>query len=724
MTKQNLFDMDRRFPHRLRKHLPRLHLFQNAVWGVLTLVGGVFLGGVGIYFFGTLPVERIKNPRLPEATILYDRSGEHELYRLYDEANREVVPHEAIPDLVRAATIASEDQRFFSHVGIDVPAIIRASVVNWRSKKIEQGASTITQQLARSLFLTREQTWKRKVEEIFLALKIERHFAKEAILDLYLNTVPYGSNAYGIETAAQTFFRKSATALTLEESALLAALPNAPTLYSPYGRAKDELRDRQANILAIMRDQGFITQTEFDQANSIDILSKIAPAKRPIVAPHFVFYAIEELEKEYGAEVLPTAGLKVITTLDIPLQNEAEAAVREGALKNRSYGAENAALVALDARSGEILSLVGSKDFFDTSIDGEVNIITSLRQPGSSFKPLVYAAAFEKGFEPETPIYDIPIDFGPNGSGGRYIPKNYDGSFHGRMTMREALARSLNIPAVTTMALVGLEPTIEFATRLGITSLNEPGRYGLSLVLGGAEVRPLDMASAFAVFSQEGRRIPPTSLQRVEKNGQELKLPGERKRENVLDPEVARKINSILTDNQARSATFGSRSPLAFPRGVTVAAKTGTTQNNRDAWTVGYTSAVSVAVWAGNNDNRPMREGSDGVYVAAPLWRSFMDRALERFPETGFTTYRPVKVLSENSGFGLLENEIHYFDRKNDREITEAEARDLKESRVKRTSSVDLILERADKSRGEEQPGLTSIETIKKLYLPRSAPTQ
>ena len=331
-------------------------------------------------------------------------------------------------------------------------------------------------------------------------------------------------------------------------------------------------------------------------------------------------------------------GFHIITSLDYDLQKAAEEAVQEGVARNMSRGATNAALVALDPKSGQILAMIGSRNYFDESIDGQVNVAIQSRQPGSSFKPIVYATAFEKGFQPETMVTDAPTNFGPDGNGKNYVPRNYDGKFHGTLPMRKTLAMSLNIPAIKTLAMSGLDNVINMAHRLGITTINDRKRYGLSLAIGGAEVRPIDMASAFSVFAADGRRFSPTPiLEVIYQDGSIYNRPT--RGEQVIDSEVARKVNSILSDNSARSAIFGPNSPL-YISGRTVAAKTGTTQEFRDAWTVGYTPNIAVGVWAGNNDSRPMAPGSDGVFVAAPIWRNFMDKVLDRYPNTAFSDYQ------------------------------------------------------------------------------------
>lgn len=693
-------------------------------WEIIWLFGLIVLGGglgiLAIYFFGTPSVTNISSFPLKQTTIFYDRTGTTELYRLYDEENRIVIQHDAIPNSIRLATIASEDANFYTHQGIDFFAILRALVVDIKSGEVKQGGSTITQQLARSLYLTREQTVQRKIREMFLAVKIDNYLSKNEILDLYLNVVPYGSNAYGIETASETFFNKKTQDLTLEESALLASLPNAPTFFSPYGTHTNDLRIRQQNVLTRMYDLNFITKKELDQALSTNIIAEIVSLKRNIVAPHFVFYVVNELEKTYTTEKLQTEGLRVYTTLDLNLQKAGELAVQNGAKKNLSRGATNAGLVSLDAKTGEILAMVGSKDYFDESIDGNVNITIRERQPGSAFKPFAYAEAFIKGFQPESPIIDRPINFGPDGSGHPYIPRNYDGKFHGLLTMRQALSMSLNVPAVQTLALAGVADTIDLATRMGITTLTDPKRYGLSLVLGGAEVKPIDMASAFSVFSQDGIRheIKPI-LKIIDQKGEKfVHVESNPEGVRVLDADIAQKINSILSDNVARTPIFGARSPLAFPFGTVVAAKTGTTQNFRDAWTVGYTPSIATAVWAGNNDNHPMQGGADGVFVAAPIWREFMNTALSHFPITGFTAYTKSNALSQTNTF-LTDTNVLFFDKKTGREISPEKAKKMKPERVeKRVVNDDIPQGISLESTPED--GAVPFNTVLPFYTSKS----
>ena len=625
----------------LRKFLSAFFSLVFEILYIAFLVGiGGMLGFLWIYFSDATDVSQLLERPLAETSVILDRTGTVPLYELHGEENRTIVSHDDIPNVVRLATVAAEDRSFYRNFGVDPFSIIRALRANFQAGHIEQGASTITQQLARIAFLSREKTVIRKIREAILAFKIERTFTKDQILDTYLNTVPYGSNAYGIERAAESFFGKHSKDLTLDEATFLAALPRATTHYSPYGANRDELRARQESILRYMELDGLVNEYDAQLARDTNTFAKLRPIEAPIRAPHFVFAVIDALEKRYGREFLETRGLRIRTTLDLSLQDEAEQSVVAGVQRNRKYNAENAALVAIDVSTGDVLSMVGSRDYFDTTIDGAVNVTMRPRQPGSAFKPFAYARAFEEGYQPETLVYDVPTNFGPDGSGRDYMPKDYDGKYRGALPMKEALPQSLNIPAVETLAVSGVPDVIGLARRLGISTLDDGRPYGLSLVLGGAEVLPIDMASAFAVFASEGIRREYRLILSVDSVDESIhdEFPVQEKR--VLNAEIARRINTILSNNSLRAPIFGTNSPLAFPKG-TVAAKTGTTQDFHDAWTVGYTPSISVAVWAGNNDNSPLRSGADGVFVAAPIWRDFLDRVMGRFPKASFASYDP-----------------------------------------------------------------------------------
>ncbi|MDP1620208.1 MAG: penicillin-binding transpeptidase domain-containing protein, partial [bacterium] len=401
------------------------------------------------------------------------------------------------------------------------------------------------------------------------------------------------------------------------------------------------------------------------------IARKIIPFSDAIDAPHFVFYVREELEKKFGSEKIEEGGLRIYTTLDYEKQKSAERIITESTANLKKYGASNAALVSLDPKNGQILAMVGSRDYFDDSIDGQVNVATRPRQPGSSFKPFAYAAAFEKGFQPETKILDIQTDFGADGSGKHYVPRNYDGKFHGVVTMRQALAMSLNVPAVKTLSLAGVQATIDLAHRLGITTLNDTSRYGLSLVLGGGEVKLLDETAGYAVFANDGKKNPPVSILKITDSHGKTIHTATAENTPVLDPQIARKIDSILSDNAARIPIFGPNNKLSIP-GKIVAAKTGTTSEFKDAWTVGYTPHLVTGVWVGNNNSRPMRAGADGSYVAAPIWNKFMSQALDDYPTEPFIAYE--KVEDKNKIQNDIAEKITYFKKSSGKKISAKKA--------------------------------------------------
>ncbi|HRY82697.1 MAG TPA: PBP1A family penicillin-binding protein [Candidatus Moranbacteria bacterium] len=702
----------------IKKHFKKIQ--KNNFFSVRTFLLGIFYFFMAVIFSGLLfiifayffiapGVKELPNRMAKGTTVIYDRTGEHILYEIYGEENRKILSHDQIPNSIRVATIVAEDASFYEHPGVDIPSILRALEINIRRSKFQQGGSTITQQLARNVFLSRDKTLKRKFLETIIAIKLENNFSKDEILDFYLNQIPYGSNAYGIQSASQTFFGKDAINLTLDEAALLAALPKATTLYSPYGNNKDALVSRQKSILSEIEKIGVADKEIIKEAFEENTLNKIFPPRKNIEAPHFVFYVKEMLEKEYGALSLETEGLKIYTTLDYDMQKRAEESVREGAVRNEKYRASNASLVAINPKNGEVLAMVGSKDFFDSSIDGQVNIATSLRQPGSSFKPFAYARAFEKGYQPETLLFDVPTNFGPDGSGKDYMPNNYDGTSHGLVSMRQALSMSLNIPAVETLYLAGINETIDLAEKLGISTLNNRNRFGLSLVLGGGEVKLLDMVSAFSVFANDGIKNPPSTILKIVDQKGNVIRENSNHNERVIYEQIARKISSVLSDNASRSAVFGSSSPLAF-KDREVAAKTGTTQEFRDAWTIGYTPSIAVGVWVGNNNNIPMKSGSDGIYVAAPIWRNFLDKELMFYPDEKFGLYEKVES-SKPMITGKASGEVRYYKIASGKKISENKAKKYKASEVRSQIEPDrhsiLFYVNKNAPLGPEEPDYT-----------------
>jgi 1A family penicillin-binding protein len=636
--------------------------------------------GVFLYAYLKAPIAaNLTKHASPQTTLIYDRTGQHILYKIHGEENRINLTHDEIPNSIRVTTVAAEDDNFYSHFGIDFFSILRALKNNIQKNNMSQGASTITQQLARNFFLTREKTIGRKIAEMILAIKIERKYTKEQILDMYLNEIPYGSNAYGIEAAAKTFFGKDAKDLTLSEAALIAAMPKATSYYSPYGNHLDKLLSRQQSILDRVGKLKLVDHVTVAKAKAEDITKKIIPFADTIDAPYFVFYARDELEKQFGTETLEQGGLRVYTTLDYDKQKLAEQVITSSDGDLKRYGATNAALISLDPKNGQILTMVGSKNYYDDTIDGQVNVTTRPRQPGSSFKPFAYATAFEKGYQPETKILDAQTDFGIDGSGRHYIPRNYDGKFHGVVTIRQALAMSLNVPAVKTLSLAGVPDTIAMAHRLGITTLNDTNRYGLSLVLGGGEVKLLDETVGYSVFANDGKKNLPTSILRVTDSRGKNIYTSSAQNTQVIDPQIARKIDSILSDNAARVPIFGPNNKLFIP-GKIVAAKTGTTSEFKDAWTVGFTPDIATGVWAGNDNNFPMHAGADGSYVAAPIWNKFMSQVLNDYPVQPFTDYEKVEDINKPAP-DIIEK-ITYTRKNSGKKISEKKAKKMPADKV------------------------------------------
>lgn len=632
--------------------------------GLLTSILAVFI--VFVYFSKDLPDPgKISSRFIAESTKIYDRTGEHLLYEVHGEEKRTQISFNEMPEVLRYATISLEDQDFYNHHGIKLTSILRSvfkDIINFGKA---QGGSTITQQFVKNSLLTNEKTLIRKIKEVILSLELETKFSKDQILAMYLNEIPYGSNAYGIEAAAQTFFGKPARELTLDEAALISALPQATAYYSPYGLHTDALIGRKDFALKTMARLGYITQEQSDEAINTPTLSKLQPQKNIFAAPHFVMYIKDYLQQKYGDSAVEQGGLKVYTTLDWDKQQAAEKAVAEGAEKNsKTYGAGNAALVAMDPKTGQILAMVGSKDYFKESepkgcvtgkncvFEPNVNVAVSLLQPGSSFKPYVYLTAFEKGYTPETNIWDVDTNFSIE-DGKTYDPKNYDGKNSGLMQMKDALARSLNVPAVKTLYLAGVSDSIATAHKMGITTLNQPDRYGLSLVLGGGEVRLIDHVNAFSTFATGGIHHDTASILRIEDSkGAILEKYSQNSGEKVIDEKYISMIDYILSTNSLRAPVFGDRNPLSFTNRP-VAAKTGTTNEWRDGWTMGYTPSLAVGVWAGNNDHSIMKQGADGILVAAPIWRSFMDVTLSNYNVEQFPKYEP-----EETGKAILDGKL------------------------------------------------------------------
>jgi penicillin-binding protein 1C len=641
-----------------------------------------------IYLQWTLPdPETLVTRKVGESTKIYDNTGETLLYDIHGEEKRTIIPWESIPEYVKKATLASEDADFYTHKGVDFSGIARAFLTDIKNVGISQGGSTITQQLIKKALLgdQRDSVFTligRKVKEIILTVEIERRFSKDELFWMYLNQIPYGSNAYGIEAASKTFFNKPAKNLTLNEATILASLPKAPTYYSPYGSHVEDLITRKNNNLKRMLDLKYITSEEYEQALNEKI--KFEAGIDKISAPHFVIMVKEYLVSKYGEDAIEKNGLKVVTTLDSNLQTIAEEAVTKYAKINKDkYKANNAALVAIKPKTGEVVALVGSSNYFDVENDGNFNVVTAKRQPGSSFKPFAYAAAFKKGYPDGTILFDTKTEFNPecqpDGLAEKdkygldcYHPENYDGRFRGPVTMRSSLAQSLNIPSVKTLYLAGVDDTINLAQAMGISTLQNRTRFGLSLVLGGAEVKPIDLVSAYGVFANDGIRNPWFIIKRVESSTGEVIEDNSAEPKRVLDSSVARLITDVLSDNNARSPVFGFSSSLYIP-GREVAAKTGTTQENRDAWVLGYSPSLAVGVWTGNNDNKSMTREGAGISASGPMWHEFLAKALANTPVETFDQPDPIFASKIMLNGQYIQNgssqDIHtilYFVNKND----------------------------------------------------------
>lgn len=578
------------------------------------------------------------------STRLFDRNM-NPLYTISGEKKRIMIDHDQIPDIVKEATIALEDKDFYRHRGLDMSGLGRAVVFGGS----RGGGSTITQQFIKNALLTSERTLIRKVKEAILAIQLEFLFSKDDILGMYLNEIPYGGNNYGVEAAAQSFFGKSVKDLTIGEAATLAALPQAPSTLSPYGPNTERLINRRNLALRLMAEQGYITKEEAEEAQATELAT--VPRRESITAPHFVLY-VKSWLVDYFTDKLGDAqlaerrveegGMTVVTTLDLAHQRLAEDAVANAARTTLPNArASNAGIVSIDPRVGDILSMVGSVDYFQPQF-GAFNIATANRQPGSAFKPIIYAAAFKEKYNPATTLFDLRTDFG-----GGYVPQNFDNRFRGPVTIRQALGNSLNIPAVKAMALVGQEKTVRTARDMGITTLNDPDRFGLSLALGGAEVRLLDMATAYGVLANNGTLMPTSPVLTITDNDGRKVFDRTEPKDGrlVLDPQVAYQVTHILADVDSKRPTFNASLPWLTLTGRPSATKTGTTNNFRDAWTVGYTPQIVAAVWAGNNDSTTMNR-SGGSVAAAPIWDYYMERAHQDLPVENFAQPNGIEELA------------------------------------------------------------------------------
>lgn len=690
-------------PYKLKKrHSPRRLIY----WFFYCALGAIVVGSFGlfaliVFFNAGLPgIDELKNISIAQNTQILDRKGEI-LHNIQGEENRKyVVISDISPHLIKA-TIAIEDDQFYSHAGFDLPAIAKSVAAEIFGIGGRRGGSTITQQFVKNYFLSRERTYSRKLKELILAVKIERALNKDEILELYLNKIPYGNNAYGIQQAAKVYFNKDAKDLDLAESAILASLPQAPSYYSPYGprrytglekqftvedlaarpiKAMTDLEENEYTrgllgknyeladgsevymlgrsdlVLRRMRDLALINPEEFAAAEkNLATAIEFTPHAQSFTAPHFIFYVREYLENKYGKEVVEQGGLKVTTTLDREWQLKAEELVTKQAEINRTnYGANNAALLATNPRTGEILAMVGSADFFNKDINGQVNITDRELQPGSAFKPFVYATAFLNRYSPATVVYDTPTKFGLS----TQSMQNFDGKFYGPMSLRSALALSRNIPAVKALYLAGGEAAVIAQARaMGLASLKDDGNYGISLALGTGKVKLTEFLTGYGVFANNGKKIPLTPILKVENAaGEILEEWREPNGEQVLDEQVAYLINNVLSDPEIH---VGSRLRIS---GKTVAAKTGTANKKTPngtilpshGWTIGYTPSLVVGTWSGNTDGQAMKAGASGYNNAAPIFHEFLKFALRDKPAEPFSIPQGIKHITVSLASGLL----------------------------------------------------------------------
>ncbi len=603
--------------------------------GLITL-----LLGIGIFLFSKITtfLNNLPDPKLlsswnsPLTSKIYDRNG-ISLYSFFKNENRTYVPLSQVPVYTRLAVIAAEDASFYKHSGYSISGIIRSAIKNLQTHSLSYGGSTITQQLLKNTLLTNEKTWSRKIREIVLAINTERIYSKDQILEMYLNQVSYGGTTYGIEEASKTYFNKKTSELTLSESAFLAGLPKSPSTLSPYTNLQGAI-SRQQEVLKLMETNGFITADEYSRSVQIPIV--ISPAEKNILAPHFVMYVRDLLISKFGEEKLYRGGLNIYTTLDINVQNMAQEIVKQELNKVSQLNVTNGASLVVNPKTGEIIAMVGSKNYDDNSIDGNVNVTTRLRPPGSSIKIVTYSYALTHGMTPQNIIADMPTTFNiPQTK--PYKPQNYDGQYRGNLTLRNAFAQSRNIPAVRVLYHFGLNNIIQMGRDMGIVSWRNPSDYGLSLTLGGADLTLLELTRVYSTVANYGRRPELNPLLKINTSiGQtiyqnpcvnsELTC----NQPQVIDPRAAFQITDILNDNNARSASFGSNSALNIKNYPQIAVKTGTSNDLRDNLTVGYTPDLVVAVWVGNSNNSPMKRIASGITGAAPIWSNIMKNLIEK----------------------------------------------------------------------------------------------
>ena len=649
---------------RIRKHHIRA--------GVLLGLSATFIfTGLAALWVATLPMpdhNSFETRKHSESTKIYDRTGEILLYDTGKNAKRTPVALSEISPLIQQATIAIEDSDFYTNIGIEPMSILRAVLADILSGGFDQGASTITQQVVKNSLLTKDKTITRKIKEWVLAIKLTRVVSKDEILETYLNETPYGGTIYSVEEASRAFFGRSAKDVTLAQAAYLAAIPQAPTYYSPYSTHREDLDKRKNLVLQRMKILGEITEEEYAEASEekVVFLSK----NEGIRAPHFVMMVREYLTEKYGEEKVTSGGLRVITTLDYSLQEKAQGTITKFSPSLESnFNASNTAMVAIDPKTGDILALVGSRDYFDPTIDGNFNVALAKRQPGSTFKPFVYAGLFERGYTPDTVLFDVETEFSTlctvEGKPKKatddpkkvcYSPEEYDSEFPGPMTVRTALAHSRNVPAVKALYLTGISKALQTAKDMGITTFTDPDRYGLTLVLGGGEVSLLDLTSAYGVFANDGVRNPYRSILEVWDGEVSLEKAIARSSQ-AMPSDITRQISDILSDNNVR---MDSLKPIADSIGRQVAIKTGTTNDYRDVWTLGYTPNLVVGAWAGKNDNTPMQRNVAGLIIS-PVWGAFMSQAVKDMSRENFKAPPPPVTENKPVLHGVWQGGVSYW---------------------------------------------------------------
>lgn len=646
----------RLFPSKWDKQTVLKYLGLGALFS--TLFGIVIMFMMFAWFSRSLPDPNSIVRHDGFSTKIADREG-GTLYELFTDYNRIPIKLIDVPMDLQHATVAVEDKEFYSHQGFSTWGMIRG-LLRGITRGRAQGGSTLTQQLVKNVLLTSERSLPRKFKELVLALQIEKKFTKDEILQMYLNEAPYGGTAIGIAAASERYFGIDPKDLTLTQAAILAGMPQAPSRYSPYGSDKQAYVARTTAVLRRMREDGYITKEQetasLNELPSVEFKEQSAALK----APHFVFYVKDQLVDLLGEALVEEGGYTVTTTLDSELQDFAQNAVKEEIEKLEKVHVTNGAAMVMNPENGEILAMVGSKDYFAADYDGQVNVAMSLRQPGSAIKPVTYAAAFAKGYAPSSMLLDVPTKF-PGGSEGEfYEPKNYDGKFNGPVQLRFALGSSLNIPAVKLLSLVGLKDMLQTAYDMGFDSLAPTAenmkRFGLSVTLGGGEVRLFDLVHAYSAFANGGEKVEPVSIMKVTKNGKTLYEAKQAKKQRVLTEEVAFLINHVLYDNNARLLTFGANSYLNM-NGKSIAVKTGTTNDKRDNWTIGWSTKAVVGVWVGNNDNSAMKEVASGVTGASPIWRKIILKTWEKYKGDDFVAPSSVEARQVDTISGYPEHD-------------------------------------------------------------------